>query len=333
MTETKEAIELLESILKPLRACEPQCKLNINVSKLEEVIALLRTAQEPKCKTCGGLKKSLEYAKACPECGCEEIVNEGLLGEKSRQCAKCGQDWWLDVKYAIGLESCTDCPPQKQPDICSHCDKEIDTSSEGILTDGGELLCMECQEPTEQPNCEGCEFFKHNNKYEHCWRYTQLTSVCKLRQDKEQPPANELTTWLRKTISGDRYEKGDPELQAKVFEACNRLDKAEADIKSQKGHIVQLKARSKERDIYVVEIGKMQDKIEQLEAKLEAKDELLFAYESVNAPVNPLLAINKDLRTACETLLREAFRETDRLTWAAGIVKQAEVAITKAKQS
>ena len=32
-----------------------------------------------------------------------------------------------------------------------------------------------------------------------------------------------------------------------------------------------------------------------LEAKLKAKDELLFAYESVNAPVNPLLSINKDL--------------------------------------
>ncbi len=267
---------------------------------------LCMKCQEP-CTTCGGssIKK--------PKDGCGECL--AIDGNCQADCP------------------CPDCTAQKQPDICSHCDKEIDTSSEGILTDGGELLCMECQEPTEQPNCEGCEFFKHNNKYEHCWRYTQLTSVCKLRQDKEQPPANELTTWLRKTISGDRYEKGDPELQAKVFEACNRLDKAEADIKSQKGHIVQLKARSKERDIYVVEIGKMQDKIEQLEAKLEAKDELLFAYESVNAPVNPLLAINKDLRTACETLLREAFRETDRLTWAAGIVKQAEVAITKAKQS
>ncbi len=40
---------------------------------------------------------------------------------------------------------------------------------------------------------------------------------------------------------------------------------------------------------------KMQDKIEQLEAKLKAKDGPLFAYESVKAPVNPLLSANKDL--------------------------------------
>lgn len=39
----------------------------------------------------------------------------------------------------------------------------------------------------------------------------------------------------------------------------------------------------------------LQAEVRQLEAKLKEKDELLFAYESVNAPVNPLLSINKDL--------------------------------------
>ncbi len=35
-----------------------------------------------------------------------------------------------------------------------------------------------------------------------------------------------------------------------------------------------------------------------LKAELKKKDELLFAYESVKAPVNPLLAENKRLREA-----------------------------------
>ena len=49
------------------------------------------------------------------------------------------------------------------------------------------------KEAIEQPNCEGCEFFKHSNKDEHCYRYTQELSSCKLRQEPvEQPPASKL---------------------------------------------------------------------------------------------------------------------------------------------
>lgn len=29
--------------------------------------------------------------------------------------------------------------------VCDHCGKHIDVSSEGILTESGELLCIECQ--------------------------------------------------------------------------------------------------------------------------------------------------------------------------------------------
>ena len=65
------------------------------------------------CETCCGTGKSLEYAKACPECGCAEYVNENLLGENYRECRKCGQDWWLQVKYGIGNSPCPDC--QKKP--------------------------------------------------------------------------------------------------------------------------------------------------------------------------------------------------------------------------
>jgi hypothetical protein len=65
------------------------------------------------CETCNGSGKSLEYAKACPECDCAEYVNENLLGENYRECKKCGQDWWLQIKYAIGDSPCPDC--QKKP--------------------------------------------------------------------------------------------------------------------------------------------------------------------------------------------------------------------------
>lgn len=70
--------------------------------------------KEQPCQKCGGSGKSLVYAKSCPECGCEEIVNENLLGEGSRQCKKCLQDWWLDVKYAIGDDPCPDCQPKPE---------------------------------------------------------------------------------------------------------------------------------------------------------------------------------------------------------------------------
>lgn len=62
------------------------------------------------CKTCNGTSKSLEYAKACPECGCPVYINENLIGEGYRLCRHCQQDWWLNVKYNIGLP-CPDCQP------------------------------------------------------------------------------------------------------------------------------------------------------------------------------------------------------------------------------
>jgi len=35
----------------------------------------------------------------CPECGCPWYGNKNLLGEGSRCCFDCYQDWWTDVKY------------------------------------------------------------------------------------------------------------------------------------------------------------------------------------------------------------------------------------------
>lgn len=43
--EIRQAIELLEKIIKPLDACEPQCKLNLNPKKIRQVIILLK--QQP----------------------------------------------------------------------------------------------------------------------------------------------------------------------------------------------------------------------------------------------------------------------------------------------
>lgn len=56
---------------------------------------------------------------------------------------------------------------------------------------------------------------------------------------------------------------------------------------------------------YVKSIGIIQElckRIEQLESEIAKKDELLFAYESVHAPVNPLLAENKRLRERIKEL-------------------------------
>ena len=65
-----------------------------------EALALL------PCETCNGATKISKLFDQCPECGCKEIRNENLLGEGFRHCAKCGQEWWTDVKYDT---PCPDC--------------------------------------------------------------------------------------------------------------------------------------------------------------------------------------------------------------------------------
>ena len=327
MTDHQEIIELLEkvhrqisieSVEKMIRNGEIKGGAQDSVifarQRLDQALTLLRTAQEPV---------SNETEVRHP------IDSNGKVNYKISYCYYCGQH----VKNQL---------------YCQRCGSKLRWPAR-----------PDCTAP-EQPNCEGCEFFKHNNKYEHCWRYTQLTSVCKLHH-KEQPPASELTDWLRKTISGARYEKGDKELQAKVREACDvidqrqerppageltkrirlnfkdsslfrtkwpqvhfkemikadvltlcdRLDKAEAENKALRRPMEV--ANFKVDGMLAVgnELTRRDLQIKQLEAKLKAKDELLFAYESVNAPVNPLLAINKDLRDACKMVSGSIFQDRD----------------------
>ena len=382
MTDHQEIIELLE------KAKLPENKMFRTDKLIDQALTKLRTAQEP-CKTCmcmdcGKVIKVTEQSKHLKECSKEpKPVLPPATGKRQQGHSQLKFD--PKLKTLVSVDPHPDCTAQEQPDTCSHCDKEIDISSEGILTDSGELLCMECQEPVEpQTRTGSCP------KCGEDWRTHDY--ACKVT---EQPPASELTDWLRKTISGDRYEKGDPELQAKVREACDiidqrqeqpptsvftkeirkrwlaeaphqdstldyaicaiidlcaRLDRAEAEIKQARDvafrwqQIAQeRKERADKADVenkrlfnfakklceddtdnldywaeeylhaYNVLAGclKMQDKIELLEAKLKAKDELLFAYESVNAPVNPLLAINKDLRDACKMVSNSIFRDRD----------------------
>ncbi len=196
------------------------------------------------------------------------------------RCGNCGGCTWCRLKQIFTLLR-TAQEPAEIPNICPA--ETIAEYPESMPP-----------EPIEQPNCEGCEFFKHNNKYEHCWRYTQLTSVCKLHH-KDQPLASELTDWLRKTISGARYEKGDKELRAKVREACGRLDKADAKYENKCDNCVYLEADGEIINEHINKHIAYDKQIKQLEAKLKAKDELLFAYESVNAPVNPLLAASREM--------------------------------------
>jgi hypothetical protein len=42
MKETKEAIVILEKVLAPLDACEPQCKLNLNPEEIRKALDILR---------------------------------------------------------------------------------------------------------------------------------------------------------------------------------------------------------------------------------------------------------------------------------------------------
>lgn len=44
------------------------------------------------------------YTHCCPECGCDWYGNKNLLGEGSRECFNCGQEYWLDVKYTNPAE-------------------------------------------------------------------------------------------------------------------------------------------------------------------------------------------------------------------------------------
>lgn len=39
---------------------------------------------------------------SCPECGCKDVIKEfnNYLGEGSRVCQKCRQEWWVDIDYS-----------------------------------------------------------------------------------------------------------------------------------------------------------------------------------------------------------------------------------------
>ncbi len=84
------------------------------MSKEEKTKSALRQPEQV-CGTCNDSGNELEFARACPECDCQEYVNENLLGEGYRACRECGQDWWLDVKYSIG-KPCPDCRKGKKMD-------------------------------------------------------------------------------------------------------------------------------------------------------------------------------------------------------------------------
>ena len=68
-----------------------------------------------------------------------------------------------------------------------------------------------------------------------------------------------------------------------------------------------IEAEARGSDIWSNVIWEKLDKtcaiIERQASELKAKDELLFAYESVNAPINPLLAENKELKAKIDKLV------------------------------
>ncbi len=58
------------------------------------------------------------------------------------------------------------------------------------------------------------------------------------------------------------------------------------------------------------QLNEAEEQILNLKAELKKKDELLFAYESVKAPVNPLLAENKRLEEVLDEIEAVSCGET-----------------------
>lgn len=126
--------------LSPAGICYPLYEEKEVIEILDQLLTIIR---KPTCSTCGGSGKSLAYAKSCPECGRGEIVNGNLLGEGSRQCKKCLQDWWLDVKYAIGKVPCPDC-------ICPAClAKDLTISNLTAVIEDKDRIIQEKVKPRE----------------------------------------------------------------------------------------------------------------------------------------------------------------------------------------
>ena len=184
----------------------------------------------------------------------------------------------------------------------------------------------------------------------------------------EQPPASDLTKEIRRIYGDIKCPSGHIiKGHDKILELCDRLDtetqradKAEAENRQQQldfenieasvcpedvgfvEYIKQLKAKLREKTIALANelddckpySGARQMR-KALEAKLKEKDELLFAYESVNAPVNPLLSINKELLVASEDALKKLnwpiYTEREKLKMKP-CREKLETAIKKAKK-
>lgn len=41
----------------------------------------------------------MSITTACPECGCEDYMNEDVCGDGYRECEDCCQEWWTDINY------------------------------------------------------------------------------------------------------------------------------------------------------------------------------------------------------------------------------------------
>lgn len=102
----KKAIELLEEVLKPLLACEPQCKLNLNPNKLVQALSLLK---QP-CVKCGGNPRGVPGKDGgwttCPDC-------KGT-GKQSETYSIFTADELLELsaKAAPSIQQ-PDCPPSE----------------------------------------------------------------------------------------------------------------------------------------------------------------------------------------------------------------------------
>ena len=70
-------------------------------------------------------------------------------------------------------------------------------------------------------------------------------------------------------------------------------------------------------------IKKLKEEIDRLTADLKDKDKLLFAYESVAAPVNPLLKTVKTKDRIIQTILRNVKASAVTTQWIESYIEQA----------
>lgn len=201
-----------------------------------------------------------------------------------------------DALYGCSVHEWTvqDCVSPAKP--CATCggSKKRETALNGTV----DIRCRACVEPESQAPDHIVEPNKKVDVSEF---------VAKIRQDLEYS-----CTWIgmNKDIRElcDRLEAAKKEIEkwmAMVEKRNAWYDKAMDAMKKSNDFKTKLKAETKRADAAENVNDIREAEIEQLHDKLQTSDELVFAYQSVRAPINPLFAKLKTAEDALQALYDE----------------------------